>query len=150
MLLCTQVPQQLARFLRHRMSSWNLASNGRQTLHTLARHTRARGVQQNAGAAARARRRNPGARSSARTPTREFHICRARPAVPIRIAGALCSAQGLWGPSESRVPYLPRVLCGAQRLSRPFRIASSICSTQGPRGPAEKRVDFIETLQTCK
>ena len=81
---------------------------------------------------------------------REFHICHACPAASIGIAGALCSACAPRRPSESRVPYLPRVPRGAYLSLRPFRIASSISSAQRPQGPAEKRVDFIETLQKCE
>ena len=62
---------------------------------------------------------------------------------PFRIASPRSSAQGPWGPSDLRVPYLSRALCGTQRLLRPFRLASVLCSTRSPWGPSDLRVPYL-------
>ena len=50
------------------------------------------------------------------------------PRVPYDAQRLSSQLQGLWDPSESRVPCLPRVFCVAQRLSRPFAIAGPLVS----------------------
>ena len=76
---------------------------------------------------------------------RELHACSVVPSVCYDpFARALC-LQGPWDPSESRVPCLPRVLYGVQRLLRPFRIASSMSPTRALWCPA-----FVATPQICE